>query len=79
MCSRFELTRTFEEIVLRFDITVTAQDVPTSHKMGEVRPTDQVPIITNKGQIAYLHWGLKVYWNKNPIINAMMPIEIMWN
>lgn len=70
MCSRFELNRTFEEIVLRFDITVTAQDVPTSHKMGEVRPTDQVPIITNKGQIAYLHWGLKVDWNKNPIINA---------
>jgi len=70
MCSRFELDHTFEAVVLRFNITAKAQFESNFQSIKEVRPTDQMPVITNNNRVVYLSWGLKVDWNKNPIINA---------
>ena len=70
MCSRYELDGTFEEIELRFCILTTPQIIKTFNGLAEIRPTDQIPIITNKNKIAYMRWGLSVNWNKSPIINA---------
>jgi putative SOS response-associated peptidase YedK len=70
MCSRYEINGTFEEVVLRFDISVGAALMETFGRMAEVRPTNRVPIITAPNQIASLSWGLKVDWDNKPIINA---------
>ena len=70
MCSRYELHRTFEELKLRFDIPTTPQTIRTFNGLAEIRPTDQVPIITIENKLAYMQWGLGVDWNKSPIINA---------
>lgn len=70
MCSRYEITGTFEEIVLRFDISAGAQLMADFMPMAEVRPTNRVPVITSDNQIRLLRWGLKVDWDTKPIINA---------
>jgi putative SOS response-associated peptidase YedK len=70
MCSRYELNGTIEEIELRFCKLTKPQVIKTFNGLAEIRPTDQIPIITNKNEIAYMHWGLSVGWNKSPIINA---------
>ena len=70
MCSRYELDGTFEEIELRFCIVTKPQIIKSFNGLAERRPTDQIPIITNKNEIAYMRWGLSVDWNKSPIINA---------
>ncbi len=70
MCSRFEINNTFENVVLRFDISANAAFIPEFAPIAEVRPTNKVPIITNDRQILPLRWGLKVDWDNKPIINA---------
>ena len=70
MCSRYEINGTFDEVVLRFDISAGAQMIETFGRMAEVRPTNRVPVITGPGQVTSLSWGLKVDWDNKPIINA---------
>ena len=70
MCSRYEFNGTFEEVVLRFDISAGAAALPEFSQMAEVRPTNRVPVITSDNTIAPLRWGLKVDWDTKPIINA---------
>jgi len=74
MCSRYEFNGTFEEVVLRFDISAGAAALPELSPqfkpMAEVRPTNRVPVITSDNTIAPLRWGLKVDWDTKPIINA---------
>jgi putative SOS response-associated peptidase YedK len=70
MCSRYEFNGTFEEVVLRFDISAGAAALPEFSAIAEVRPTNRVPVITSDNTIAPLRWGLKVDWDTKPIINA---------
>jgi putative SOS response-associated peptidase YedK len=70
MCSRYEINSTFEEVVLRFEISLGSLVMPEFSPMAEVRPTNRVPIITGINQIEPLKWGLKVDWDNKPIINA---------
>ncbi len=70
MCSRFEINNTFENVVLRFDISANAAFIPEFAPIAEVQPTNEVPVVNNDRQILPLHWGLKVDWNNKPIINA---------
>jgi len=70
MCSRYEINGTFEDVVLRFDISVGAEIMPEFGPMAEVRPTNRVPVITPDNQLVPLRWGLKVDWDTKPIINA---------
>ena len=70
MCSRFELDHTLEAIVLRFKITAIAKIESTFQSIKEARPTNKIPVIVNNSQLVFLNWGIKVNWNKNPIINA---------
>ena len=70
MCSRYELNGTIEDIELRFDIPTKPKIIKTFNGLAEIRPTDQTPVIKSKNQIAFMHWGLSVNWNRSPIINA---------
>ena len=70
MCSRYELNGTFGEIKLRFDIPSIIKTISPFNGLAEIRPTDQIPIITNENKMVNMHWGLIVDWNKSPIINA---------
>jgi putative SOS response-associated peptidase YedK len=70
MCSRYEINCTFEEVILRFDISIGALLMPEFSQLAEIRPTNRVPIITYKNQMMPLNWGLKVDWDMKPIINA---------
>ena len=66
MCSRYELDGTFEEIELRFCIVTKPQIIKSFNGLAEIRPTDQIPIITNKNEIAYMRWGLALIGTKAP-------------
>jgi putative SOS response-associated peptidase YedK len=65
MCSRFEVNVRPRDLASRFDI----DDLPAGFTVGEVRPTDPALVIGAEGPLV-LNWGLRVDWDKKPLINA---------
>lgn len=66
MCSRFELNLSAREVAARFKLRVP----PPLPNRAEVRPTDQALVIGPGGEGRLMPWGLKVAWDKRPLINA---------
>ena len=65
MCSRFELITTPKAIKLRFGFSVNK----TAFKKTELRPSDQVLLITSQGP-QIMRWGLMINWSAKLLINA---------
>lgn len=65
MCSRFQLNHPLAEIMARFHLGVS----PPWPNVTEFRPTDRAVVVAADGA-HMLRWGLKVEWDKAPLINA---------
>ena len=65
MCSRFE----FDPNPYSLQNDFGFENLPTEFTVGEIRPTQQVLVITND-QALTMAWGLPVNWSKKPLINA---------
>ena len=77
MCGRFKLNVTWRELVRLYRLVTDAESGQLP--LGEVRPTDQVPVILNGSTLAWMRWGWppswaakegKDPWRSPPIINA---------
>jgi len=66
MCSRFLLHAPTDELVVRFGLRVP----PPLPNTAEVRPTDLALAITPDRTGHLMRFGLAVYWQKAPVINA---------
>lgn len=65
MCSRFQLNHPLAAIMARFHLRLP----PPWPNATEFRPTDRAVVVAADGAHV-LHWGLKVEWDKAPLINA---------
>ncbi|MAH84273.1 MAG: hypothetical protein CBB68_07990 [Rhodospirillaceae bacterium TMED8] len=65
MCARFEIQATPLNLVSQ--LKTGANTLSLNKK--EVRPTDEIPIITGQGHLKMV-WGLRVSWHRAPVINA---------
>lgn len=70
MCSQYEIRPPQQDIIERFGLTHLTGELLGTPANSIVRPTDSALII-GADQIAdLLPWGLKVDWQKSPVINA---------
>lgn len=67
MCSRFELNEPARGQVASLGLTLP----PPWPNATEFRPTDQA-LVVGKSEARLLSWGLRVEWDKAPVINARM-------
>ncbi len=67
MCSRFELSEEVRTLFVSLGLTVP----PPWPNATLFRPTDRA-LVVGRGQGRLLSWGLRVDWDKAPIINARM-------
>lgn len=65
MCSRFELSARPRDLAHRFDAEIPDGGFVT----GEIRPTNVILMLGPNGA-APMPWGLKVDWDRKPLINA---------
>jgi len=67
MCARFELSEEVRALFVSLGLTVP----PPWPNATEFRPTDRV-LVVGRREARLLSWGLRVAWDKAPIINARM-------
>ncbi|MBI2241220.1 MAG: SOS response-associated peptidase family protein [Magnetospirillum gryphiswaldense] len=67
MCSRFELNGQVRSQVVSFGLTLP----PPWPNATEFRPTDRA-LVVGRAEGRLLSWGLRVAWDKAPVINARM-------
>lgn len=67
MCSRFELNEQARPHFVSLGLTLP----PPWPNATEFRPTDQA-LVVGRAEGRLLSWGLRVEWDKAPIINARM-------
>lgn len=67
MCSRFELNEQARPQVVSLGLTLP----PPWPNATEFRPTDRA-LVVGRAEGRLLSWGLRVTWDKAPVINARM-------
>ena len=65
MCSRFELNTVSTDLTDCFGL----DELPDGFRQGEIRPTNYTLCVGPLGPFVK-RWGLKVYWDNKPLINA---------
>ena len=65
MCSRFEFDPNPKSLLNYFGF----ENLPVEFTIGEIRPTNQVLVITNDQSLS-MGWGLRVNWGNKLLINA---------
>lgn len=70
MCSQYELRSPPQDIIERFGLTHFAVELLGTSANPVIRPTDPALVIGSDQTADVLPWGLKVDWQKSPVINA---------
>src|SRR5579859_7439905 len=69
MCGRYELLDG-QRVFIRFRVTNTSTLPPRLLDNLDVRPTQQVPVLTTDRVLSLMTWGITPAWSTKPLINA---------